>query len=161
MRGCYSVNCWQRKFRMLWRRKTGPKRPGRACPGHPRVSAQRTTARGRRGHKNVVSEVLATIRCCRASSLRRRGVDGRVKPGQARPGRQRRRKQPTNSYRHRAKFAESSSLSWRWLLLSPSRRRLGLVSPPIENDAQFDRPIFFIPLSWNTLDLPPTNPGQL
>jgi hypothetical protein len=24
--------CWQQKFRMLWRRETGPKRPGRACP---------------------------------------------------------------------------------------------------------------------------------
>jgi hypothetical protein len=35
------------------------------------------------------------------------------------------------------------------------------LSPRIENDAQFDRPIFFISLSWNTLELPPTHPGQL
>src|ERR1700679_3059848 len=35
-----------KKFRMLWRRGTGPKRHGRACPGYPRVSAQGTTARG-------------------------------------------------------------------------------------------------------------------
>src|ERR1700677_4733039 len=31
--GSYSVSCWQQKFRMLWRRETGPKRHGRACPG--------------------------------------------------------------------------------------------------------------------------------
>jgi hypothetical protein len=48
--GPYSVSCWQ-KFRMLWRRGTGPKRHGRACPGYPRVSAQRATARGGEGKK--------------------------------------------------------------------------------------------------------------
>ena len=31
--GSYGVSCWQRKFRMLWRRETGPKRHGRDKPG--------------------------------------------------------------------------------------------------------------------------------
>src|ERR1700678_2836134 len=75
--------CWQQKFRMLWRRETGPKRPGRACPGYPRVSAQRTTARGGEVKKALFRRPLRPRAArCLDSSLRRRGVDGRDKPGQ-------------------------------------------------------------------------------
>jgi hypothetical protein len=82
----HSVSCWQRKFRMLWRRGTGPKRHGRACPGYPRVSAQRTTARGGEVEKALF---LRPLRPCAAlpalvSEAARRGW-----PGQARPGRER------------------------------------------------------------------------
>jgi hypothetical protein len=45
--GSYSVSCWQQKFRMLWRRETGPKPHGRASPGYPRVSAQRNDGKER------------------------------------------------------------------------------------------------------------------
>jgi hypothetical protein len=38
--------------------------------------------KGRGGQKSVVSETIATTRRCLDSSLRRRGVDGRDKPGQ-------------------------------------------------------------------------------
>jgi hypothetical protein len=73
-----------------------------ACPGYPRVSAQRATARGGEVKKSVASEAIATTqRRCLDSSLRRRGVDGRDKPwdkpGQDGRGSETSRKQPANS----------------------------------------------------------------
>jgi len=47
--------------------------------------------------KSVVSEAIATTRRCLDSSLRRRGVDGRDKPGQDGRGSETSRKQPANS----------------------------------------------------------------
>src|ERR1700733_2699434 len=77
LQGSSSVSCWQQKFPMLWRRETGPKRHGRACPGYPRVSAQRTTARGGEGKKALFLRPLRPRAArCLDSSLRRRGVGG-------------------------------------------------------------------------------------
>jgi hypothetical protein len=86
LQGSYSVSCWQRKFRMLWRRETGPEASWRACPGYPRVSAQRATARGGEVKKALFlrpSRPPAALPGL-VSEAARRGW-----PGQARPGRER------------------------------------------------------------------------
>src|ERR1700690_3366426 len=95
------------KFRMLWRRETGPKRHGRACPGYPRVSAQRTTARGGEVKKALFLRPLRprAARCLNSSLRRRGGVEGGDKPGQDGRGSETSRKQPANSYALRANLS--------------------------------------------------------
>src|ERR1700733_1429769 len=75
--------CWRQKFRMLWRRETGPKRHGRACPGYPRVSAQRTTARGGEGEKALFLRPLGPCAALPGlvSEAARRGWAGETRPG--------------------------------------------------------------------------------
>jgi hypothetical protein len=75
-----------KKFRMLWRRGTGPKRHGRACPGYPRVSAQRTTARSGEVEKALF---LRPLRPRAALTGLVSGTARRGWPEQARPGRER------------------------------------------------------------------------
>jgi hypothetical protein len=88
--GSHSVSCWHRKFRMLWRRGTGPKRHGRACPGYPRVSAQRTTARSGEAKKALFlrpSRPRAALPGLVSEAARRGWPEQAL--GQARPGRER------------------------------------------------------------------------
>src|ERR1700691_2466554 len=78
--------CWQQKSRMLWRRETAPKRHGRACPAYPRVSAQRTTARGGEVKKALFLRASRPRAAAPGlvSGAARRGWAGQTRPGRGR-----------------------------------------------------------------------------
>ena len=89
---------------MLWRRETGLEA---SWPGLTRPPTRFGAANDGKGDGEVKKRWLLGAcdhpsRLCQGSSLMRRGVDGRVKPGQDGRGSEAGRKQPTNKYRYKS-----------------------------------------------------------
>src|ERR1700733_15872433 len=69
LQGSSSVSCWQQKFPMLWRRETGPKRHGRACPTathafrrrERRLGAVRSKKRCFLGHRDYAAALPGLV----------------------------------------------------------------------------------------------------
>jgi hypothetical protein len=103
------------------------RRHGRACPGHPRGSAQRMTRSELHGWRAVFSKPLLLVAAMSASSLRRRCVDGRDKPGHD-GKRSRAQPQGARSTENAIGATNHSDPRQRTTASAPASRRLVLVA---------------------------------